>query len=154
MPYVMTHLDSELREQLRDDLMKTIGSGLRDSLSKAMRIAMADALDDMVENQVFEAVDRMLERFLDNEEMRCWLSFDSEGPHVLIGIGPGECAAAFDLKLGKDHYNDTIRSQAELDDALEQLATMKTFIAEIEQRRHNIEQSCAMFEASKAGARQ
>ena len=91
----MAHFDPKLREELRDDLMKTVGVALRDELPKAMQAALLQAMD----NQIFHAIDNALERFLESDDMDCWMTFGPDGPHVLVGVGPGDCAACFEPEM-------------------------------------------------------
>ena len=151
----MTGFSQELRDQLRDDLMKTIGNGLRDKLMKSMRAAMMDALEDMVENQIFEAIDKLLDQFFAEEEMDCWMSFEAEGPVVLVGVGPGDCAASFDVELGWEFDSFiVIANDKGRDNAMEQIASIGNFVARLTAQTEKLATALATYEVKQAGALQ
>lgn len=138
----MAQFRTDLREQLRDDLMKNIGTALRDNLVKEIGRAMHDVLSDMVDHQVFEAVDRLLDSFFADEDMDAWLSFTKDGPRVLVGLGPGECAAQFTPLIEVNNYHGIRELNREQQIALlDQITSIKTFIAELETRRGQLEEA-------------
>jgi len=124
----MAHLSENLRTILRDDLLNTLGTALRDELPKAVHRAMIEAVD----TQIFESVDRMLDQFFNQEDMDCWMSFDRDGAHVLLGIGPGDCAATFEPVLTVEFNQRENISRDQEQEILDQIAGMKSFMAKLE----------------------
>lgn len=141
MVSAMAHFNLELREELRDDLMKTVGNALRNDLPKAMQIAILEIMD----NQVFAAVDHAIERFLETESMDCWLTFGAEGPHILLGIGPGDCAASFEpmLCIEYNFYDNISRDQEQ--EVLDQIAGMKAYIKKLQEAVLGLEARAKVF---------
>jgi len=137
----MKYLSESLRTSLRDDLLKSLGIALRDELPKAVHRAMIEAMD----TQIFESIDRMLDQFFNQEDMDCWISFDSEGPNVLVGVGAGDCAASFEPQLSFEYYQRENISSDQEQDILDQIAGIKNFMAELDQSLRLLEARAKVF---------
>ena len=137
----MAHINSELREMLRNDVTKTVAEALRDDLPKALQHAMIE----MVDNRVFDAADRMLDRLLNQEDMDCWLMFHREGPVVLCGIGPGDAVAQFSPELSVETYFTDNINAAEEQDILDQIAGLKPFVAKLTESLRLLEARAKVF---------
>jgi hypothetical protein len=137
----MKHFSSELRQMFRDDLFKTVGQALRNDMPKALQHAMIE----MVDERVFDSVDQMLDRFFHQDDMDCWLSFTRDGPTILIGMGPGDCAAQFSPELSIETYFDDKISFAEEKAVLDQIAGLKPFVAKLTESLRLLEARAKVF---------
>ena len=137
----MAHFDAQMREELRDDLMKTVGVAMRDELPKAMQIALLAILD----NQIFAAIDHAIERFLAAEDMDCWLTFGANGPNVLVGVGPGEAAAYFEPKMIFETFSFDNISHDQEQEILDQITGIRNFIVQLDQAARLLEARAKAF---------
>jgi len=137
--------NKELRDQLRDQLLETLEVAFRIHFVKALETTAITLMHE----RMTEVVDHFLQEFLVDEDMNCWLSFEDGNPRILVGIGPGHCAASFQPSLFNDPYRLTggPTSKAQHDDLVERVATMKKFIALLADNCKDLETQIAAYEA-------
>lgn len=138
--------NKELRGELRDQLLETLEVAFRIHFVKALETSALTLMHE----RLTETVDHFLQEFLADEDMNCWLSFEDGHPRILVGIGPGHCAASFQPALFNDPYRltDGPKSQAQHADLVERVATMDKFIAMLTENRQQLEMQIATYEAS------
>lgn len=139
--------NQELRDQLRDQLLETLEIAFRIHFVKALE---STALS-LVHERMTETVDVFLQQFLTDEDMNCWLSFEDGKPRILIGIGPGHCAASFQPSLFNDPYKLTggPATKAQHADLVERVKTMEAFIDSLITNRNELETQIAAYEAKQ-----
>jgi hypothetical protein len=121
----VNQVSDQLKEHVRE---------LKAEIIQELRSDLSDLIEDFIDGAVDE--------YFKNEDMDCWLRFDEDnGPHVLIGIGPGNMAASFAVELDGDCYAayGGVQSEEQLEDVVEQIGRIKRFIAELEGAVRNLE---------------
>jgi hypothetical protein len=139
----------ELNDQLRQQLLSTLEVAFRLHFVKAMETFAVTLMSE----SMAETVDEFLTQFFNSEEMSCWLEFYDGKSRALVGVGPGDCAASFDLDLDNLDvgYADLggPLNDAQYDDLVERVAAMRTFIAGLEENRKQLEMQIAGYEAKQ-----
>jgi len=135
----------ELRDQLRDQLLETLEVAFRIHFVKALETTAIS----LISERMTETVDQFLQEFLNDDDLNCWLSFEDGQPRILVGIGPGHCAASFRPTLFNDPYRTTGGpiSKAQCLELSERVATMTAFIDTLIANRTDLQTQIAAYEA-------
>jgi hypothetical protein len=120
-------------------------------ISKEFKQRLRDALTEAIDTSLDDVIDAYLQDYL--EECSCWLDFTGGKISVTIGLGPNDACRSFtELKDELDPYGylGGPRSQVQQDDILERIDGLRSFIAELEEARGELERQAEAFKAKGA----